>query len=178
MNYIFYNSKTTNIFSFVVVKNCSEGGFICRKQLIVNNFEENLTLVLNTDLTVTIGQFKFLARQLEKSPLIKSTFEISQPGNAILLISMPYGFWLSYDTGGNVKIGVSSKIIGAVDGLCGYFNDIIDDDKSLPNGTITDSTMEFGDSWFIGFESNEICKPQACAKDIQKAALEICNSIR
>ncbi len=62
-----------------------------------------------------------------------------------------------------------------IDGLCGYFDFNMKNDKSKPDGTVVTSTQEFGDSWK---QSNQTCKTKICPTDMQKKATEICNTFK
>lgn len=105
-------------------------------------------------------------------------FSVSKVGNTIVFISHIHAFWLTFDNVGDVEIGISSKNIENVDGLCGFFNGDTNDDKRMPNGVQSTSTTEFGDSWYIEQISKENCKPHACPINLQEAAWEMCNAIR
>lgn len=120
----------------------------------------------------------YTVQQLQKSPKFKNLFTVSKVGNTVVFISPIHGFWLTFDKMGDVKIGVSGANKNTVDGLCGYFNGEAVDDKRLPSGRPSKSTVEFGDSWFVEGVSKETCKPHACPSNLQTAAWEMCNAVR
>lgn len=62
-----------------------------------------------------------------------------------------------------------------VDGLCGYFDFNIDNDKSKPDGMVVLSSQEFGDSWN---SSSDICDVKSCPKEVQMKGVEICGVFR
>ena len=84
------------------------------------------------------------------------------------------------DQHNDIKIGVSRKYFATVDGLCGYFNGIPEDDKRLPDGELAKNTIDFGESWLIStdIDALEACQPHACPKHLQDIAWKMCNTIR
>lgn len=136
-------------------------------------------LVLYTDLTLQLDGYKFTVDQLQTSKYAKTkSFVVSKVGNAIVFISHLLGFWVRLDDLGDVKVGVSPKYNGAVDGLCGFFNGDRIDDKRFPNGTKALSSVEFGDAWFADEGAKKHCEPHACPQSIQDTAWEICNKVK
>lgn len=105
-------------------------------------------------------------------------FSVSQLGDSILFVSQLQGFWIRLNVVGDVKLGVSSKYKGSVDGLCGYYNENANDDKRLPNGTIVMSTFDFGQSWLRDEHSANKCVPSACSAIQQEQALALCTIIK
>lgn len=121
-----------NDFSFylLVLKNCTSGNYICSKELTVNDKSADVTITLYTDLSIAVDGYKFTVEQLQKSTHSKmNAFVINKVGNTIVFVSNVHGFWVTFDEFGDVKIGVSSKYNEKVDGLCGYFNGKMSDDK-------------------------------------------------
>lgn len=129
---------------------------------------------------ITFYQFfyRFTVEQLQKSNLVKKSFVISKVGDYVLFISHLHGFWVSFDQFGDVKIGVSTKYLSSVDGLCGFFNENPVDDKRLPTGEQAKSTLDFGDSWYVDQISKDNCEPHVCPTNLQDAAWEMCNLIK
>lgn len=106
-----------------------------------------------------------------------NSFVLNKVGNTIVFVSNVHSFWVTFDEFGDVKIGVCSKLIEKVDGLCGYYNGISSDDKRLPSGEKSLSTVDFGDGWFVSQTNQHYCEPRACPKELQDQALNICNTI-
>lgn len=118
--------------------------------------------------------------QQSNSPKLKS-FTVSKVGNTLIFVSHTHSFWVIIDDTADVKIGLASNLVTKVDGLCGFFNNMAIDDKRLPNGQPADSTVSFGDAWFIGKtteNSSELCEPHACPKDMQDMAWNMCNAVK
>lgn len=123
--------------------------------------------------------FIYTVSQLQKAPLAKELFIISHPGTTILIVAKHHGFWVSYDDNhSEIKVGASAKIKKTVDGLCGYYNGNLKDDKRMPNGQLTDSTPIFGDSWYDKSVPKEDCYQQVCPRAMMAKALHLCNSIK
>lgn len=122
--------------------------------------------------------YRYTVEQLQKSNLVKKSFVISKVGDYVLFISHLHGFWVSFDQFGDVKIGVSTKYLSSVDGLCGFFNENPVDDKRLPTGEQAKSTLDFGDSWYVDQISKDNCEPHVCPTNLQDAAWEMCNLIK
>lgn len=149
----------------------------CKKELEIVDKTSGLLIKFTQDLKVDFNGYQYTVEQLQKSPLA-TTFTVSKIGDTIIFVSHVHGFWVKYNNFGDVEIGVSAKYLFTVDGLCGYFNDMPQDDKRLPNGDQAASTMDFGDSWKMPDRSLEECEPHVCPKAIQDQAWEMCNSVR
>ncbi|KAJ3643777.1 hypothetical protein Zmor_026489 [Zophobas morio] len=149
-------------------KDCAE---TCWNDLIIHHQGEEL--VLHPNLTAEYDGFSYTVEQTKKIGSNAKAFSISRLGNVLLFVSNRYGFWIIWDQEGNVKLGVTRKLVGQVDGLCGYFNENPDDDKRKPNGAVARTTVDFGDSWAYSDKSH-ICEPQVCPHDAQNKAWDIC----
>lgn len=71
---------------------------------------------------------------------------------------------------------VVGKHKGHLNGLCGLYNGHPQDDKTLPDGKISKTTVDFGDSW-VNPGAKE-CVETVCPMEKQNVALEICSSLR
>lgn len=167
------------IFFSSVQKNCSSGGFTCRKQLTITDKSCNLVVVLYSDATVKLDDYEYTIDQLEKSIYSQmNLFTISKLGNSILYVSHLQEIWVRLDENGDVKVGISSKYKSFVDGLCGYYNEHPNDDKRLPNGSQVISTVDFGDGWWRDPTSKPKCESHACSQHDQDIAWDMCNKIK
>lgn len=106
------------------------------------------------------------------------SFTVSKNGDNLLYVSHTHGIWLTFDQYGDVKLGISSQYANQVDGLCGFFSNDKTDDKRMPNGNLAASTVEFGDSWFVGEGSKAECEPHVCPKAMQDVAWTMCNLVK
>ncbi|XP_017781781.1 PREDICTED: hemocytin [Nicrophorus vespilloides] len=145
----------------------------CTKSLIVNH--DDHVFKFNPDLSVEYDGFTYSVTQTKKIGSQSQSFTISRIGQTLLFVSNHYGFWVIWDTQSNVKVGVSSKLLGKVDGLCGFYNDNGADDKRKPAGEEARTTAEFGDSW--GYDK-EKCEPKTCPIHIQNKAWDMCNQVK
>ncbi|KAL6266408.1 hypothetical protein P5V15_003260 [Pogonomyrmex californicus] len=146
---------------------------VCTRVLAVMLHEH--AIVLYPDLHVDFDEYTFTSEQIARFGKKFYGFELSRIGDRIIFVSHHYGFWVIWDSSTNVKIGVPVKLAGRVDGLCGYFDGDITNDRQTPEGTQARSTVQFGDSWAM--EDAE-CDQHVCPRDIQDQALKICNFVK
>lgn len=104
------------------------------------------------------------------------SFVISRLGDTLLFVSNHYGFWTMWDNTGNVKIGVCSKVLGKIDGLCGFYNNLAFDDKRKPDGVQAKTSMEFGDSWSVDGRSCD--ESDKCPEKIKEKAMKMCTAVK
>lgn len=161
--------KNSN-WEIIMKKNCE--GDICTKDLIIEHDVNKF--VLHPDLSIELNNFKYTVEQAKKIGEIANDFSISLLGDSLLFVSNRHGFWVNWNKQGT-KIGVSAKLAGQVDGLCGYFNDNPADDKQKPDGTPAKTTSEFGDSWSV---DDVRCDVTTCPVDMQNKALTICSEVK
>ncbi|XP_059615285.1 hemocytin [Phlebotomus argentipes] len=162
--------------TITLLKNCSAGDFLCTKEVEITDTELECIVTLYPDLTVKYNGYIYTVDQLQKGK-DKMNFAVSKVGATIVFVSHNHGFWVTLDEYGDIKIGVSQKYSSQVDGLCGFFNGQMRDDKRLPNGDDAQSTVEFGEAWYVDRMSKENCQPHACPRDIQEEAWRICNAV-
>lgn len=152
---------------------------MCKKEIVIKDKENAYAIRLYTDLTLSLDDYPFTVDQLQKSTSPKlRTFVVSKVGTTLIFISHTHGIWVRFDELGDVKIGIQTRYSASVDGLCGFYNGNSADDKRLPNGEETLSTIDFGDSWLLDKESKHKCEPHACSQELQEAAWQMCNKIR
>lgn len=146
--------------------------------ITIKDLENQAILTIMPNMRVNFNGFEYSVKQLINSPICKASFVISQPGNTVLVVSPKRGFWVLYDDIGYIKIGISSKFIKTVDGLCGYYDGNAGNDKRAPDGTVIANTVKFGDSWFDKKTPKDECYAQTCPLALQKKALALCNTIK
>lgn len=147
----------------------------CERALIINLDEHEI--ILKGDLTVIFDGYNFTVDQTKQIDTDQNAFKIARLGDKVLFISPKMGFWVIWDSQQTVKIGVSAQLHKQVDGLCGYFSSKKNDDKRMPDGTVTNSTKQFIGSW-RQTENNIECKAKLCPAEIQHEAWEICNTLK
>lgn len=146
---------------------------ICGRDLIIHH--EDHKFILYRDFSVEYDDFKYSVDQVKKIGSQSHFFSISLLGDSLLFVSNRFGFWVLWDKQGNVKLGITTKLVNKVDGLCGYYNQIAEDDKRKPNGKPAKTTVEFGDSWAADGAS---CETKTCPMHIQNKAWEMCNQVK
>lgn len=144
----------------------------------IKDIESEAILTIMPNMKLNFNGYEYTVSQLMNSPICKAAFVISQPGSIVLVVSRKHGYWLLYDDIGYIKIGISSKYLRTIDGLCGYYDGIANNDKRTPDGSLMQNTVKFGDSWFDKKIPKEMCYPQACPFELQKKALALCNAIK
>lgn len=171
-NHIVARDLNNDEWDIALKKNCSE---TCSRDLIIHH--QDHVFILHPDLTIEYDGYTYTVEQTKKIGSQAQFFSLSLVGNSLLFASNHFGFWVMFDRQANVKIGVVTKLLGLVDGLCGYYNDFGADDKRRPDGSLARATAEFGDSW----ASNDqpiVCEEKTCPLIVQNDALEICNKVR
>lgn len=153
----------------IMVKNCN--GPECSNELVIKHADE--LVILFQDLSLEYNGYKYTVSQTQKIGAKNKSFVISRLGGTLLFVSNHYGFWVMWDKVGNTKVGVSNKLVGKVDGLCGFYNRLKFDDKRKPDGRQARTSEEFGDSWKIG---DKTCEAKSC--QFKKEAWEMCNLVK
>ncbi|KAK0088266.1 hypothetical protein PV326_004912 [Microctonus aethiopoides] len=136
---------------------------------------DNDVIVLHPDMHVTINEYEFSPKQVNHLGDRHGTFRISKIGNIIHFVCDKYGFWLIWDENSNVKIGIKTQSMHEIDGLCGYFDGNINNDRQKPDGTQAITSEDFGNSWTM--DGTPECKQQTCPRHIIEQAHEICDNI-
>ena len=85
------------------------------------------------------------------------------------------GIWVKLTNQGNIKLSTADQNLNQIDGLCGLYNNDISDDKQKPDGSISSSTLDFGDSWYLNENDTVVCTTQTCSKTWEATASKICN---
>lgn len=111
---------------------------------------DNDLFILYPDMHVNINDFTFTSSEMKRfNDKNSGIYKISRVGDVLYFISYRYGFWVIFDSNSNVKIGISVKLFGQVDGLCGFFDGNLNNDRQKPDGTEARGTLDFGNSWII-----------------------------
>ncbi|KZC09215.1 Hemocytin [Dufourea novaeangliae] len=168
-NHILARDMYTNQWYITLEKQCDRQTGHCISILVVT-LDENV-IVLYPDMHADINEHS-ITRLGDKFSL----FKLSSIGDTTYLVSNYYGFWVIWDSNSNVKLGVSTKLARRVDGLCGYFDGYMRNDKQMPDGNQARSTVAFGDSWAM--EGVPECDPQDCPYELQAENWKICNAVK
>ncbi|XP_050302983.1 hemocytin [Anthonomus grandis grandis] len=154
-------------------KNCSKE---CSRDLVI--VHNNHDIIIRSDMSIRFNDYEYTAEQIKNLGAANTGFSIVQLGNTLMFTSSRYGFWIIWNKLANVKFGVSQKLSNKVDGLCGFFDNISEDDKRKPDGTLARTTADFGDSWALDKEQPAWCEAKACPIHIQNQAWEMCNKVK
>lgn len=130
-----------------VEKRCNKLGNVCEKILAITF--DNHVLFLYPDMHVDIDEYTFSPHQVKRLTDKHKAFKITRVGDALHFVSYRYGFWVIWGINSNTKIGVTTKLSGHVDGLCGYFDGHTANDKQLPDGQQARRTIDFGNGWAV-----------------------------
>ncbi|KAI4900182.1 hypothetical protein NFI96_023906, partial [Prochilodus magdalenae] len=89
------------------------------------------------------------------SPLISLTL-----AGQFVILTTPFGLEVRWDGNHYAKITVPSTYYKQMCGLCGDYNKDPNNDFTKPNGSLTDSSDEFGNSWQTDEDEDDTCKPE------------------
>ncbi|XP_043682227.1 hemocytin isoform X2 [Vespula pensylvanica] len=173
-NHILAREMYENKWYITLEKECDKYGIQCSRNLVI--FIDGEIIVLYSDMHMDINDYTFTSNQVGYIGEKFKLFKVSRIGDTIYLICKHYGFWVMWNADTNVKIGINKKLHSQVDGLCGYFDGYTLNDKQMPNGRQSKSTIEFGNSWVM--EGASQCESQVCPHDIQAQGWTICNTIK
>lgn len=171
-NHILTRDRYNNKWYITLKKQCDSSGQMCTQVLMVT--QDGHEIVLYPDLHVDVDKYSFTAKQFNQLGNRFRTFRLSRTGNSIVLLSH-HGFVVIWNSAASVKIGVTSHLADNIDGLCGYYDGNIANDRQTPDGKQVRSTVQFGDSWAM---EGSVCNSQVCPLEIQKQAWKICNSVK
>ena len=101
-------------------------------------------------------------------------------GHPYVLLTIGFPMGISWDGYHRVDVSVSSNWQGQLCGLCGNYNNDASDDFMFPNGSVTISANDFGDSWLYA-KTSEDCgvppPPPPCPASVTTAAQSRCNEL-
>ncbi|XP_073969601.1 hemolectin isoform X3 [Rhodnius prolixus] len=143
----------------------------CKRFLLINF--GNHSLQFNTDLTVMYNGYTYTIPQVQKIGALNFDFALKQISNKFIIFTSVYDFSVIWDSQGNTKIIVPGKSQGKVDGLCGFFDNNMANDKTKENGQLAKTTVEFGDSWM---QPGAFCETVVCPTNVQKEAWKMCKA--
>ena len=101
-------------------------------------------------------------------------------GKSYVLLNIVYPLAITWDGVYRVDITVSSSWQGQLCGLLGHYNNDASDDFMLPDGSVTTSANDFGDSWLYAKTSEDCGVPQPpppCPASVTAAAQSRCNEL-
>ncbi|XP_071530009.1 uncharacterized protein [Panulirus ornatus] len=172
-NHILAQDKINKDWAVSVHNNCSKSEK-CDRYL--NITQENKQLVLRPDLLVVWDENTYSVAQAQRIGTSTNTFSISRVGNSIHFESKKYDFTVEWNTEMNINIVLGKHLVNQVDGLCGFYTGESSDDKTKPDGALTTSIKEYGDSWAM---EGDVCeeKPK-CTPNVTSTAFDLCTSLQ
>ncbi|GFY77264.1 hemocytin, partial [Trichonephila inaurata madagascariensis] len=175
-DHVLMREKTSNLYSVNVHKTCgSEGENNCQRYLVIEVDGvvikigpkiEDLTV---QDNKVSISNLWIVSKRFQD-------FELKKKGNTIVFSSKKYIFDVIWDGVQDARIVVSKCLVHQVEGLCGLYNQHLEDDRTTPDGNLASSNEEFGNSWSIG--PRDRCTPPTCPEPYLKKAIETCKMLQ
>ncbi|XP_028416064.1 IgGFc-binding protein-like, partial [Dendronephthya gigantea] len=139
--YVLAKDSVNNTFEIRQVnEECGNGEPSCTKSLTV--MFPNVTIQLLRGSVTANGMTISLSTMY-----MANGVKISQPRSGITLVESDYGVEVEWNNVHNVRVTVFGRYLNRTSGLCGTYNRYGGDDFFMSNGTITDSEIEFGNSW-------------------------------
>uniref|UniRef100_A0A1W7RAG6 Hemocytin n=1 Tax=Hadrurus spadix TaxID=141984 RepID=A0A1W7RAG6_9SCOR len=173
-NHVLFREKQFPSFSVTVNKESTEENRQCGRYLVleVDYFIIRIgpgpnTVVFN-DVKVPKNRLHLLSKRYKE-------FILRTEGTYLVFISLKHGFKITWDAYDNVKIQVSNCLLNMVDGLCGYYDGIKENDFQKPDGTVAPTVESFVQSWSKG--ASDHCIKCVCDYHTKLAAEKICDSI-
>ncbi|XP_059045233.1 hemocytin [Achroia grisella] len=157
----------------LVRKKCRLEG--CQNYLIVH--QDDQLIMVKPNLMIEYDNYEYTVEQTSKICFQKNSFDVDRLGNGLSIKSRKYNITVLYSRDGDIKIGVSKKYMGAVDGLCGAFDGSQKNERRLPDGQLATSVDEFGRAWAKPGLPADACKTAVIAQEKQKRAWDLCHVI-
>ncbi|XP_045445614.1 hemocytin-like [Melitaea cinxia] len=154
----------------LIRKKCQKIG--CQNQLLL--LQDKEVLLVKPNMMMEYNDYEYTVEQTSKICFQKNSFDVSRLGDGISIKSRKYNFTVLYSPDGDVKIGVSKKYLGHVDGLCGLFDGDASNDRTMPNGKIATNLEQFGRSWSKPGPLPTDCQVDAAPKEQQKRVWGLC----
>ncbi|XP_053978189.1 hemocytin [Hylaeus volcanicus] len=173
-NHILARDMFANKWYVTLEKQCDTQTSQCNRILAVMHDDD--VIVIYPDMHVDVNEYSFAPNQIARLGNQFSSFKISSIGDITYLVSNHYGFWVIWDSNSDVKLGVPTKLARRVDGLCGYFDGSMANDRQLPDGSQARNTLDFGNSWAM--DGVPECDSQICPYDMQAKSWKICNVVK
>ena len=100
-------------------------------------------------------------------------------GHPYVLLTLPYPVAVHWDGRRKVRITVSTEWEGMLCGLCGTYSNDRNDDFTLPDGSLTTSINNFGNSWLYSNNTStcEPSEPEECPDTIMSTAQSRCSEL-
>ncbi|XP_063233046.1 hemocytin isoform X2 [Bacillus rossius redtenbacheri] len=161
-----------NNWAVYVYKDCSTSVLCSAFITVIHDAQE---IKLYSDQRVGIDGHTYNADQVQNMEY--QDYAIYKVGDSLHMISFTYLFWVTINSQANVMVGVEGSLFGRVDGLCGFFDGLLEDDKRKSDGSLAHTTKEFGNSWARN-NNSEACRPETCPLETREKAFKMCSVVR
>ncbi|XP_039747124.1 hemocytin isoform X2 [Pararge aegeria] len=165
--------KRSNAWIIVARKKCLKD--TCLNELLV--LQDDQLILVKPNLMIDYNGYEYTIEQTSKICFQKNSFDVNRLGNGVFVKSRKYNFTVFYNPDGDVKVGVSKKYMGYVDGLCGAYDGQSYNDRSTPNGRLVNSIEQFGNSWAKPGLARDACEIKVIPPAKQNRCLEVCKAI-
>ncbi|XP_076029577.1 hemocytin-like isoform X2 [Oratosquilla oratoria] len=169
-NHTFAQDKINYSWEVNVAKKCESG--TCHRYIEIRQDDHYLTITKSLAIEYDLQTYSL--HQAQKIGSNYRAFTLSRVGNSIIFESAKYGFWVEWNTHMDAVIGVTSKLLYNVNGLCGLYSGTSSDDYEGPDGEQVVSSQEFGDLWSL---QDEECEEVPCLDTVQERAKEECRAL-
>ncbi|XP_028169728.1 hemocytin-like [Ostrinia furnacalis] len=159
--------------SVLVRKKCRLDG--CQNELIVH--QDDQLIKVKPNLMIEYDNYEYTVEQTTKICFQKNSFDVAKLGNGLSIKSRRYNFTVLYNTDGDIKIGVSKKYMGTVDGLCGAFDGSLHNERRLPDGSLAANSDQMARAWGRPGLPKDACKTKVIDETKQKRVWELCDVI-
>lgn len=88
-----------------------------------------------------------------------------------IIIETDFGLSVQYDWNENLAVTVPGRFAGSVCGLCGNFNNQVDDDLTTPSGSAAGSVAALGKSWRAPGAADDAACQDECGDQCQSCPL-------
>ncbi|CAH0722011.1 unnamed protein product, partial [Brenthis ino] len=154
-------------------KKCDEK--TCQNQLLV--LQDTELILVKPSLMIEYNNYEYTVEQTSKICFQRNSFDVNRLGDGVSIKSRKYNFTVFYSPDGDVKIGVSKKYEGRVDGLCGAYDGDARRERVLPDGREAAGVQEFGRAWAKPGLRADACRVRAVPRDEQKRVWDLCKVI-
>ncbi|KAL0894249.1 hypothetical protein ABMA27_014259 [Loxostege sticticalis] len=159
--------------SVLVRKKCRLDG--CQNELIVH--QDDQLIKVKPNLMVEYDNYEYTVEQTTKICFQKNSFDVAKLGDGLMIKSRRYNFTVMYNSDGDIKIGVSKKYMGTVDGLCGAFDGSLHNERRLPDGSLAVNSEQMARAWGRPGLPRDACKTKLIDEQKQKRVWELCDVI-
>ncbi|XP_050345304.1 hemocytin [Nymphalis io] len=169
-NHILARENRIGEWTILLRKKCDSTN--CQNQLLI--LQDMELILVKPNMMIEYNDYEYTVEQTNKICFQKNSFDVNRLGDGIAIKSRKYNFTVLYSQDGDVKIGVSKKYMGRVDGMCGLFNGDARDDRATPGGRAAASLEHFGRAWGRPGAAPRDCRAAAVPARTQRRVWDLC----